>query len=80
MTELVRKKIVVINGDVRYIHTNKHIHIGIEETNEKGIIWCQNCYKDKKPILSVSVDSISAMDFCLDCIKLLFSFKESGEK
>lgn len=70
----LKPKILFQNGDLQYTNTNPRINITIQETDEEGIIWCQNCYKDHKPILTVSLDDIDVASLCEDCLLFLFKF------
>jgi len=68
----VKRKFSVEDDVLLYSHTHPTIMLQIEKTNKDGITWCQNCYRDDKPILVFGHDGIDMINLCEDCIKFFF--------
>ena len=66
-------------SDLHYTNINPRITIEISQTDKEGIIWCGNCYKEKA-ILSIGFDGIDLVNFCQDCLNLLFNEHKVGLK
>ncbi|RLI46936.1 hypothetical protein DRO69_02095 [Candidatus Bathyarchaeota archaeon] len=74
---------VKIEDDVLYYtHVASKLNVFISQSDEEGVVWCQNCYCDDKSIFSVEYDGVHLFSLCLDCLKFLFDFfkeRVSGE-
>jgi len=68
----VKQKFALKNGDLRYLMTHPRIQVGIGVSDEEGVIWCSNCYKDGVPIFYANLDGVDIIELCEDCLRFFF--------
>ena len=78
MTLKIKKKFVKQkDGSLLFNNTADCLKMEISQSDKQGLIWCDNCYKDDVPILSMTVKcpttTLYLANLCEDCIKLFFS-------
>lgn len=70
--KMIRPKYIIDDDALLYTHKHPKIMLHIQRPNKDGITWCQNCYRDDKPILVFGFDGLDLINLCEDCIGVLF--------